>query len=173
MIYNRSYSKNKLDLNRCEKIYNAIGLVSAVLGAASLFGGLYLGLLGADKEQTATFFFSGILSAVHFVFEYLACYCKKTFYAVIATIIIVTTVTILPSTIISPFSGLSVIELVLLTLANKKYHYLEECEGFPEFNERVDVQNEAFNSQRYAYAEEYERLKEKRSSRSTDYMDDI
>ncbi len=80
---------------------------------------------------------------------------------------------ILPSPIISPFSGLSVIELVLLTITNKKYHYLEECEGFPEFNERVDVQNEAFNSQRDTYAEEYEKLKEKRASRSTDYMDDI
>lgn len=173
MLYNESYTKNSAALKRCQIAYNCIFIVYASFCipwiAASLFG-----IIITRAHNELYYLFDGIIIKLAILFcGTMGCYKHNSRFALAAPIIHFVDMLIFGDGIFDERAVimLGIIVLTIFTvLTNKKYHYLEQCDGFPYFNERFEASNEIFKTKRDIYAEQLEEIKNKHTS---DTMDEI
>lgn len=170
-MYNQTYSINKTALNRCNKIYGIVFLAYAICCGLYMFTSVYLMIL-MPGSYAFSFFIDGVIfKALIFTAGTLGSYKKHDIFACVAPVFAVTNYICSAAPFNPVFIPVSVIAAVLNILANKKYRVLEQCDGFPYFNERFESQKEI--SEKYkdkeVFRDEYEQLR--KSSSST--MDDI
>lgn len=156
MELEKEYSKNRLSIKRCNRCYNIIAIFYILVFGARTFLDIYSCFLGASLLMLLIAFTSFATLATGFCGVYL----HKNIYPIVAPLI---------GSLRDTFAG-SVLDLVIPLcilcsvvniIVNKKYHWLEQQDGFPYFNERFRVQ-EIDNSQwniKDPYTQNYEELK--------------
>ncbi len=154
-MYNLSYLKNKASLKRCESLYGIVTLFYLIVGFGYIFSNLYIALI--TPVDTYYYFFNGVVFKLPFLaFGFLGCYLKRNMYAVLATFTIGVNSLIFTTGDNELVAVVSVIATILTCLTNKKYHELEQCEGFPYFNERFTEVNDARLENKDIYREQLE-----------------
>lgn len=159
-MYNYSYKKNKATLNKCIKGYNTISIFYLALGIMYSIGGIFLTFLALftpENKDEFTYFFNGfIFKSIFSAFGYLGCYTKNSLYALIAPVIMALNFVVF----INPFNimlcFISIIFACITYLINNVHAKLEQCDGYPEFNERFSRQEEEKNEKRDKYQEQFE-----------------
>lgn len=155
-MYNQSYLQNKASLRRCERVYNIVTLFYLVVNAVYILSHLYLALITPNGD-TMHYFLDGVVLKIPFLaFGFLGCYLKKNLYAILAPVIIGINALMVLITINEILSAISITAAVLTCLANRKYHELEQCEGFPHFNEHFTEVNDVRIENRDIYKEQLE-----------------
>ena len=183
MEYNFTFTQNRSALVKCEKIYKWIFIMYASVCAPYILASFILIILTVSGDALWLFADGIIFKLLIFIFGLLGCYKKESLFTWLAPAASALNIAVCGSD--SPYFqsffimlddinaiilALSVIAAVITTLTNAKYHYLEQCEGFPYFNERFEESENLRNSGRDIYQEKYEEIKNKHKS---DKMDDI
>ncbi len=155
-MYNQSYLQNKASLRRCEQVFNIVTLFYLVVNAFYILSHLYIALITPNGD-TAYYFLDGVVLKIPFLtFGFLGCYHKKNIYAILAPVAIGLNTVIYLTAVNEILSAISIAAAVITCIANKKYHELEQCEGFPHFNERFTEVNDARIEKRDVYKEQLE-----------------
>lgn len=172
MDLEKIYDQNRIALKRCQKIYNFVASVYILFYGLSLFGSIYVGLLSLSLFNFGQLFnlllVAGILAT-----GFLGAYKKNSIIAAAALILAAINV---------PFSisGFGIIGLfvtfllaLLTILANQKYNWLKEQEGFPYFNLRFT--NQKLDQVQYSIKDPYTQKLEdlKKKDNNSGKMDEI
>ena len=155
MDIEEEYGQKRISYKRCQKCYNIIAIFYVVIFGMIVFAELYLGFLGGSFYTALGAFISGAVLVAGFCGAYL----HRNIFAVAAPILAVFNSTIVP--FIAFMAPICVLCTVLNVIANKKYNWLEQQDGFPYFNVRYRVQ-EIDNSQwniKDPFTQKYEQIK--------------
>lgn len=168
-MYNQSYLEHKAALKRCESIYGIVILFYLIVGLGYVISHLYLAFLTSliPESETMYYFLNGVVFKIPFLaFGFLGCYLKKNLYAVLALFTIGVNALIYTVGGNELISALTIIAMILTCVTNRKYHELEQCEGFPYFNERFTEVNDARLENKDVYKEQLEYHKSRAEGRS-------
>lgn len=160
-MYNYSYAKNKASLKKCEKAYKYITIFYLAAGFTFIASHLFVGFLAlfTPQDDEMMYFINGVILKIPFLaFGFLGCYQKKNLYAVLAFIVIGLNSVIYLTVINEILTTVSAVAAALTCIANRKYRELEQCDGFPEFNERFSKQEDAKKENRDVYQEQLEAI---------------
>ncbi|MDE5619241.1 MAG: hypothetical protein K2I80_01775 [Ruminococcus sp.] len=180
-----NYFKNRKMLRRCERIYKLIFrgyFISCVpLSLITLiYGSMALATVSSDIFRFTT---TMILSLALFGTGLLSVYKKEKkftylplLFAIILSLVnsfddmlFLNVLTMYYIDNIPVF--ITVISSVLLTFTHKKYHYLEQQDGFPYFNERFEENKNSLSD--YNNNNPYQQTMERYKKASSGEMDDI
>lgn len=183
MPYNEEYTKNYTSLKKCNKVYTIVSVIYGAVCIPYALSQLYLMLLTANGD-VSYLFFQAVFKAVIFVLGYLGCYKKDNRYsfasvgAALLNIICLGYDDRYVQGFLFFLDDLGFMLIVLFSVlcglvvyTNKKYHYLEQQEGFPYFNERFEKQKS--DSIQYKIKDPYQQRLEEIQKNSSDSMDEI
>lgn len=169
MQYNKTYLDNKKKLKICNYVYNFFSFIYMFICIPCTFIGIYFILITVSNDELSYFFDFFLLKAVFLAFAVYGLYKKNNLYCFLSTSIMILNIIFFQSYVNNILLPLSVLGTALAVLSNKQYHILEQEDGFPYFNERVDKQNEDFRGGTDVYQERYEEI----VKNSSNQMDDI
>ncbi|MBQ9956220.1 MAG: hypothetical protein IJO99_01470 [Ruminococcus sp.] len=172
MQYNVTYTKNLSLLNRCRKIYTVVFYAYAFICVPWVLGSLW-GIIFTTGHNELYYFIDGIVIKLAVFFcGLMGCYKHDNLFALLAVGIQMISVVISGSVISGIILTVFIVACVINILTNGKYNWLEQQDGFPYFNERIEQTNENFRSGKDIYKEQYDKLREKNSSLSSE-MDEL
>jgi hypothetical protein len=157
MDLDEEYGRKRLMYKRCQRCYNSIALFYIVIFGMIAFAELYLGFLGGSFYTVLGAIISGAVLAAGFCGAYL----HKDIFAVSAPVLTLLISTIVP--LVAFVAPICVLCTVINVIANKKYHWLEQQDGFPYFNTRF--RNQEIDTSQWnikdPYTQTYEEIKNK------------
>ena len=167
MQYNHTYTQNLAALRKCEKIYNWVFFIYAGICIPCIVGAVIF-IVITDQHDELFYLLDGIIFKLIILYlGIMGCYKKNQLMAAAAPVCTVT-----DALIFGGFNSiimiLSIFAAIMTVMANKKYRYLEQCEGFPYFNERFETSEELRNSGRDIFQERYEEIKRNHTSNKMD-----
>lgn len=181
-----NYLKNLKELRRCERIYKIIFIVYFVSCVPLTFTTLIYGTLALASSTSGNVFgFAStmILSLALFATGLLSIYRKENKFTYLP-IAVATLLVFLNSfedmfflQILTLYSMgyihlvIAIASSIILTFTHKKYHYLEQQDGFPYFNERFEENKNSIDN--YNNNNPYQQAMERYKKSSTGKMDDI
>lgn len=169
MQYNLTYTQNSADIKRCEKIYKWVFIFYAGFCVPYIIGAIIFIIITPLHDEIDYLLNGIVFKLITLCLGTMGCYKKNQISAAAAPCCMAVNL-LLYQGFNSTIMILSIPAAILTILANRKYKYLEQCEGFPYFNERFEASEELKSSGRDIYQERYEEIKKKHTS---DKMDDI
>ena len=169
MKSNDEMAHNLKLLKRCNRTYNTVTTIYALICAFYAGVALFQIFLGATNSPFFTFLDGVVFKVALFFCGLMACYKHDTKFTLFTMIIAVINV-FLNDDINSLICGITIALSVVTSVANKQYHYLENQFGFPYFNERFEEQNldKRQRDIKDEYQQNYERLIKTSSPDMTD-----
>jgi len=171
------FFKMRKDLKNCETVYKTIfvlNLAYVIMFAVYTFLELIVFML-ARRNPLGLFFDGIILHGLYLFFSINGGYKKNIKYSILASIIMAISFLIPSGTAMNNFDLMFAIESALFiiptTLANKKYKWLEQQEGFPYFNERFEQQKNKLKE--YNEKNPYEERMKQIQQNSSGKMDEL
>ncbi len=170
MGYNKLHCENLTSLKRCNRIFNITALFYVIFCGLYAVDAIFMIIISIGNSIWSFFIDGIVFKAAILASGYYGCYAKKNLYTILAPgIFIINQIAFSDMPLNGIFFPFSLILSVLTVFASNKYHILEQAEGFPYFNERIDEQNDSFNNPRDVYKEQYENT----VKNSMDKMDEI
>lgn len=169
MQYNLTYTQNLAALKRCEKIYKWVFIFYAAFCVPHIIGAIIFIVITPSHNEIDYLLNGIVFKLILLCLGTMGCYKKNQLLAAAAPVCAAVNL-LLYQGLNSMIMTLSIPAAILTIMTNRKYKYLEQCEGFPYFNERFESSEELRNSGRNIYQERYEEIKEKHTS---DKMDEI
>lgn len=170
MKSNDEMARNSAILKRCNKTYNIIVTIYAVMCAFYAGIALFMMLLGKTMSPLITFLDGVIFKGALFFCGFMACYKHETKFVLFAVVIALINI-FLSDNINGLIFAVSVILSLATASANKEYNFLEKQYGFPYFNERFEEQN--LDSRQREIKDEFQQNYERLMKNSSSEMDDI
>ena len=167
MNLDEDYGRKRVSLKKCQKIYNIIALYYIIVFAGIAFTEVYICVLNGSLTSLIGAFFSIATLAAGFGGVYI----HKNIFAIAAPVLCM---------INTPFHfecgifiPLCIICAVATVLANRKYRWLEDQDGFPYFNVRYRVQeiDKVQWNIKDPYTQNYEEIKKKENN--SGHMDEL
>ena len=160
MNLEEEYDKNRLSVRRCKRIYNYIAIFYIVIYGLLTFDSLYLSLLSFSFPELS----GAVLHGCTLAAGYIGVYKQNNFFAAVAPALSILS---LPFDLLNKFFvPVCVVCTVLNILANKKYHWLEQQDGFPYFNTRF--RDQLIDTSQWnikdPYTQKYEEIKKKENN---------
>ncbi len=172
MQYNHTYNQNLKSLKNCKKLYNLIFYVYAFICIPWAASSLYAIIITTGHNELYYLIDGIVIKLAVFFCGLMGCYKHENIFALFAVGVQMLSLVISGSALNGVVATVFIAMCVINIITNKKYVWLEQQEGFPYFNERIEQTNEIFRSGRDVYKEQYEKLKEKNSSLSSE-MDEL
>lgn len=170
MKSNDEMAHNSVLLKKCNKAYNTVTTIYAVICAFYAGATLFIMFLGQINSPFFTFLDGVILKGALFACGFLACYKHDTKFTLFAIAVALINIALNDN-----INGIVFIISVILSIAtasvNKEYHYLEKQFGFPYFNERFEEQN--LDTRQRDIKDEYQQNYERYMKNSSPDMNDI
>ena len=162
------YGRNLTALKRCKKVYNIVGLFFLVAFGFALFCSAYFMILSLfDMIYLRLMLFDAGVLITGFMSTY-----KKNNILAAASVVLVLIESAFSrfALVLAPFV---IAAAVITIIANKKYKWLEQQDGFPYFNSRVRF-HEMDRAQwdiKDPYTQQFEELKKRNSN--SGHMDEL
>lgn len=170
MGYNKQHCENLASLKRCNRIFGITGTFYLIFCGLYAIDAIFMIVISVGGVIWRYFFDGVVFKAAILASGYYGCYTKNNFYTILTPFLcILNSIIFLDMPLNTPLVSASIILAVLTVFANNKYKILEQCEGFPYFNERIDAQNELFENPKDIYKEQYENI----VKNSSDKMDEL
>ena len=171
------FFKMRKDLKTCETVYKTIFILNlAYVIMFAVYTLLELIVFMLARKNPLGLFFDGII--LHGLYLFLSLnggYKKDIKYSVFASIIMAISYLIPSGSAMDEFDLMFAIESALFiiptALANKKYKWLEQQEGFPYFNERFEEQKNKLKE--YNEKNPYEERMKQIQQNSSGKMDEL
>ena len=157
MNMEEEYGRKRMSYKRCQKCYNFIAIYYIIIWGFILFAELYLGVIGGSLA----YLFGALISGATLAAGFCGAYLHKNIFAVSAPVLSVFNMIGVLGLIL--FTPVCILCAVLNVLANKKYQWLEQQDGFPYFNVRYrdqEIDKTQWNI-KDPYTQNYEELKKK------------
>lgn len=149
-----SMTKNLSDLHKCNRLYNIIATIYVLACGFYILADLFLFILSVNGDLFYLLLNGPVFKGAVLALGFMGAYKKNNILAVIASIIMfLNTVlfwnadnyfdrflSITGIKINSVYFTMSIVLAVFNIIANNKYQYLEQQEGFPQFSEFFEQQ---------------------------------
>lgn len=170
MQYNSSYSKNISKLKNCQRWYKSIFAFYALICVPNIAWSLIMIVISPYHDELNLLLDGVIFKLLIFTVATMGVYKNNNLYAIAASSLLIVNIVLFNySTLDIVYIVISVAATIINCIVNKKYKILEQCEGFPYFNERFEEYKEIREKNIDTFKESYDALKKTQS----DTMDDI
>ncbi len=167
-------ARNRTALKKCAKVYNIVTAVYVISCVAYIAAELYMILLPFDTDPFYLLMNGPVFKGAVLTAGFLGTYKKSTLFAGLAPMIMLINLilywnadnffdlffgVVMPMKIDLVYTIVMIVLGVATMLANAKYHYLEEQEGFPQFSELFEEQKKRGPVNAMSYEERAEQLR--------------
>lgn len=168
MANHQELLKNLSELKKCEKVYKWVAIIYICICVPTVFASFYFILLGVNGDPIKLFF-NALFKIAELAAGYLGCYQKDKRFVFAELFLAV--LNLIVSVLGFIFLLISILLSILTLTTNKKYHFLEQQEGFPHFNERFEKQKA--DSIQFNIKNPYQQRLEEIQKTSSDAMDSV
>jgi len=159
MGYNKLHCENLASLKRCNMLFNINAIFYIIFCGLYIIKSLIMLITCIDGSELIYLFDGIIFKVLILACGYYGCYAKNNFYTLLTPgLCVINMIAFAEIQLNIVLLSISLSLSIVVIFASKKYKILEQTEGFPYFNERIDAQNELFNNPKDVYKEQYENI---------------
>lgn len=166
MDLEQEYGKNRVSFKRCQRCYNIIAIFYMAAFGGMAFCEVYTGFAGGSAASLI----GSLFSAATLVAGFCGVYVHKNIPAIVAPFL--ASVNSFFFSIVSFFIPVCILCSVVNILANRKYRWLEQQDGFPYFNVRFkdqEIDSTQWNI-KDPYTQSYEEIKKQDNNGQMDEL---
>lgn len=160
MQYNSTYSKNISELKNCQRWYKSIFAFYAFICIPNIAWSLIMIVISPYHDELNLFLDGVIFKLLIFAAATMGVYKNQNLYAIAASLLLIVNVAVFNySSLDIAYIIISIAATIINCIVNRKYKLLEQCEGFPYFNERFEEYKETKEKDVDTFKESYDELK--------------